>query len=675
VNPSHHEPRLPADVADAPLPGRPARATRPREEPEVADRPADVPARRAPEPEPAPLHDALATLAIGLAVVDAGWTLTYANDALAQLVGRSAAELIGRPLAEVFPTMRGGVEHALVRRTMEDGAPRSFRVERAGRGGVFEVRAAGSAGRQLVLEIRDATAVARLEREHERALESIGEALFVVDTEWRVTYWNAAVERVSGLPRSAALERELWDVWPWLSGTPLERAYREAMASRAPREVPRWSDATLGVGRVFDVRCYPVPENGLLVLISEVSETLRREQALAEASGENAMLRELAGRLADTPDSATLLRVLSDIVCRECRSSGAGVCAVQGDELVVLASNGPGLPPADFVLPLAGTMTEEVVATRRVLRRSRPSSGYAPLRRVLEEGRVAEQMIAPLIAYDQVVGVLVTARQEGLPPFTDRDERRLRLVADHAALALWKSRLLEQAQAANEAKSTFLTTMSHELRTPLTALTGYGELLADEILGPLGEGQHEMVERMCSVTQHLATLIDELLTFSSLEAGRETVRADEVLSGDLLRAAVAVVEPLARQKGLAVEVRVPADAPVVRTDPDKVRQILVNLAGNAVKFTEAGTVSLSVTAGEGEVRFGVRDTGIGIAAEARPRLFQPFTQLESGLTRRYGGSGLGLYISSRLAGLLGGRIELQSAPGKGSLFELVLPNG
>src|SRR5690606_35118226 len=156
---------------------------------------------------------------------------------------------------------------------------------------------------------------------------------------------------------------------------------------------------------------------------------------------------------------------------------------------------------------------------------------YEPLRRVLEEGRVSEQMIAPLVAYDQVVGALVTVRQEGAPRFTERDERRLRLVADHAALALWKSRLLEQAQAANEAKSTFLTTMSHELRTPLTALTGYGELLGDEILGPLSTGQHEMVERMCSVTQHLSTLIDELLTFSSLEAGREAVRLGDVASG------------------------------------------------------------------------------------------------------------------------------------------------
>src|SRR5690606_20666745 len=238
---------------------------------------------------------------------------------------------------------------------------------------------------------------------------------------------------------------------------------------------------------------------------------------------------------------------------------------------------------------------------------------------------------------------------------------------------LWKSRLLEQALAASEARSNFLATMSHELRTPLTALTGYGELLADEIVGPLGEGQLEMVERMRSVTHELAGMVDELLTFSSLEAGRERLRRCMVDSGDLLHAAVAMVEPLARQKGLRVCTSVPASAPALYTDPEKVRQVLVNLAGNAVKFTDHGEVSFSVDCDGAEIRFLVRDTGPGIPPGGQERIFQPFTQLDGGLTRRHGGTGLGLYIASRLAGLLGGRIELASRPGEGSSFALVLP--
>ncbi len=652
-----------------------------------ADRPADLPVELpadlpAPSATPRrratdfvnPLHDALSTLAIGLAVVDEEWMLAYVNDALAQLVGRPATELAGRPLAEVFPTMQGGTEHALIRRTMADGVARSFRVRHERSGSTFEVRAARSEGRQLVLEVRDATTLVRLEREHERAMESIGETLYIVDTQWRITYWNAAAERLTGLQRAEVMGRDLWELVPWVAGSSLERAYREAMTHRTAREVLRWAGPDELEGRVFDVRCYPVPGDGLLVLVAEVSEELRREVALARASGENALLRELSGQLAHTPDSEALLEFLCEIVQRECHASGGGVCAVEQDELLVLASMGRGIPGRGFRMPLRGSLTADVVATRRVLRRRPYRSANPELQRITVEDGVGENMIAPLVAYDQVVGVLVATRLTGEQPFGDREERLLRLVADHAALALWKSRLLEAAQAANAAKSAFLATMSHELRTPITALTGYGELLTDDsVAGPLTEVQREMVERMCSVTSQLSRMIDELLTYSSLEAGRESVRMGDVDGAGLLRGTAEVVEPVARQKGLALEMRLPSEPVVVRTDPEKARRILANLADNAVKFTEGGSITLSLARGEGEVRFGVRDTGIGIPESGRALLFQPFTQLESGLTRRYGGSGLGLHVSRRLAELLGGRIEVSSTPGEGSVFELVLP--
>lgn len=231
--------------------------------------------------------------------------------------------------------------------------------------------------------------------------------------------------------------------------------------------------------------------------------------------------------------------------------------------------------------------------------------------------------------------------------------------------------LLEQAQVASQAKSVFLATISHELRTPLTALTGYGELLADEIVGPLSHSQHEVLERMRSVTHHLTAMIDELLAYTRLEGGRETVNANEVVADELIQSTIAVVEPLARAKGLAVDVDVPATVPRLVTDADKVRQILVNLAGNAVKFTETGCITVGVRQDVTTVCFFVRDTGSGITPEDQSRLFQPFTQLDSGLTRRHGGTGLGLYISRRLAALLGGRLECASVMGEGSVFSLI----
>ena len=238
---------------------------------------------------------------------------------------------------------------------------------------------------------------------------------------------------------------------------------------------------------------------------------------------------------------------------------------------------------------------------------------------------------------------------------------------------LVKARLLEEAQAATHAKGVFLATISHELRTPLTALTGYGELLADEIFGPLSAAQLDVVDRMRSVTHQLGVMVDELLTFSALESGRESVHPGDVSLADVMDSVVPVIEPLARQKDLELALTMPERLPTLYTDGEKIRQILINLVGNAVKFTDRGRVSVLVERRNGEIELRVQDTGIGIADFDRPRLFQPFTQLDSGLTRRHGGTGLGLYNSSRLAQLLGGRIEVASTPGVGSTFTLIVP--
>jgi signal transduction histidine kinase len=168
-------------------------------------------------------------------------------------------------------------------------------------------------------------------------------------------------------------------------------------------------------------------------------------------------------------------------------------------------------------------------------------------------------------------------------------------------------------------------------------------------------------------------LIEEVLAFSSLDEGRETLRPTDFLAADIVRATAAIVEPLAEGKRLAFSYHVPDDAIRMTSDIDKVRQILVNLAGNAVKFTDSGEVRLELDRRDNEVCFTVRDTGIGIAKRDLDRLFKPFSQLDTGLTRRHGGTGLGLYISRSLAELLGGRIEVDSVVGKGSVFRLLLP--
>lgn len=391
------------------------------------------------------------------------------------------------------------------------------------------------------------------------------------------------------------------------------------------------------------------------------------------ATDDNEGLRRMARQLAAERDSTALLETLSVSATDQCAASGAGVLKTVGNEGELVAAVGSLAVAIGRRFSLPGSLAREVLRTRDVVAVPDFSNSARPLARVAPELRVGPMLLAPLIAHGVVLGVLTVTRDIGAAPFSSRESHRLRAIADYAALAVWKTELLEQAQAADRAKGRFLATVSHELRTPLTALAGYEELLVDQVMGPLSESQMDVLERMRAVTQHLASVIEEVLTYSSLEEGRDTVRTTDFLAADLVQAVAAVVEPLARQKKLLFTAVTPKHPIRMTTDVDKARQILVNLAGNAVKFTDAGEIRLEVTARKGEVCFTVRDTGVGIPQRDLDRLFQPFAQLDTGLTRRHGGTGLGLYICRGLAELLGGRIVVESEVGKGSAFSLVLP--
>ena len=290
-------------------------------------------------------------------------------------------------------------------------------------------------------------------------------------------------------------------------------------------------------------------------------------------------------------------------------------------------------------------------------------------------------LVLPLMAQGDLFGVLAVFRRIGQPAFDRDDEERLAAVADLAALALWKARQLEEAQSADAAKTSLLATLSHELRTPLAALEGYSELLEDEILGPLAPPQRDALVRLRAVSRHLGALIEDILTYASLEADRLSIRVAPLQVTELLDTLLPYVEPLARAKGVGFRLELADGVPELMTDESRLRQILLNLVQNAVKFTEQGEVLLRVSHGsptaEGKptMRFAVRDTGLGIAASDLTRLFRPFSQLEDVRSRRHRGTGLGLYSSRRLATLLGGRIEVVSRPGEGSQFTLVLPVG
>jgi signal transduction histidine kinase len=294
-------------------------------------------------------------------------------------------------------------------------------------------------------------------------------------------------------------------------------------------------------------------------------------------------------------------------------------------------------------------------------------------RRTIEEMAPVSYVSVPIEARDHIAGVLTLVSAESRRRYGDEELALAQEIARRAAMAVDNARLYETALVASRAKSDFLAVMSHELRTPLNAIIGYAELLLMGVPAEIPAQTHAHVERIRTASRHLLEIVEEILTFSRMEAGREGVSRGPVDAAALVRDTVVLIEPMAREKGLDFASRIPSHAIAMETDAGKVRQILVNLLSNAVKFTEHGRVEIALTERDGEVVFAVSDTGIGVSPENAERIFEAFWQVQQSATRQAGGTGLGLSVARRLARLLGGDVTLENIPEGGSRFTLTLP--
>ena len=417
-----------------------------------------------------------------------------------------------------------------------------------------------------------------------------------------------------------------------------------------------------------------------------LNELRQRTDELGRSVGELRALGEVSQAVNSTLDLET---VLSTIVTKAAQLSGteAGAIYVFDD------------PQREFRLHATYGMDQELIEalTHRHIDMSDPTiaalltqdgptqvpdlraEAASELNEITLRAGFRARLVAPLARGDDIVGMLVV-RRRAPGAFAQNIVELMKTFAAQSVLAIQNARLFReiedkgrQLEVASRHKSQFLANMSHELRTPLNAILGYTELILDNIYGEAPEKMRHVLDRVQTNGKHLLGLINDVLDLSKIEAGQLTLSLSDYSLAELVQGVYVAVEPLAAQKSLALRTRIAQGLPVGRGDERRLAQVLLNLVGNAIKFTEAGEVAIEAIHADGAFSVAVRDSGPGIAAADQAKIFEEFQQVDNTSTRQKGGTGLGLAISKRIVEMHGGRILVDSELGRGSTFTITLP--
>ena len=411
-----------------------------------------------------------------------------------------------------------------------------------------------------------------------------------------------------------------------------------------------------------------------------------RTDELGRSVGELQALGEVSQAVNSTLDLET---VLSTIVAKAAQLSGTETGAIYGfdeqacefrlratygmDQALIdaLAQRHIGLEDPNVAPAFAQREPIQVADLR-----DEPAS---ILNEIILRAGYRARMVAPLMRGEDIVGMLVVRRRTP-GEFAKNTVDLIETFAAQSALAIQNARLFHEIEdksrqlaEASQHKSQFLANISHELRTPLNAILGYTELMADGAYGEPSEKMLGVLKRLEANGRHLLGLINDVLDLSKIEAGQLVLELSDYSVQDIAQTVRGTLEPLAADKKLAFKVEMPSELPPGRGDGRRLTQVLINLVGNAIKFTDAGEVAIKVEAYNGSFHVSVRDTGPGISAADQAKLFQEFQQADNAITKKKGGTGLGLAISKRIIEMHGGRIWVNSIVGQGSTFSFTLP--
>jgi GAF domain-containing protein/anti-sigma regulatory factor (Ser/Thr protein kinase) len=417
-------------------------------------------------------------------------------------------------------------------------------------------------------------------------------------------------------------------------------------------------------------------------------EVQSRTKALAQSVEEMRALGEVGRTVSSSLDLSKVLQTVLENACRM-TSAGSGTIYVYdpatsefrleaGHNMSAEHTARVRAHPMRVGDPVVGECAESRGAVQ-IEDVAEEDPERSPLFDVLLRSGVRAILAVPLLHRDKIIGALVVRRMHP-GAFSPEAVRLLEAIGAQSAIAINNARLFAEVEEtgralaiASQHKSQFLANMSHELRTPLNAILGYTELIQDGLYGEPNTKTTEVLSRVQSNGKHLLGLINDVLDLSKIEAGELTLSHDGYSMSDAVQTVVAATEALAVEKALRLSADVPTNLPAGVGDERRLVQVLLNLVGNAIKFTDAGEVKISVRSNDARFVIDVTDTGPGIPKHEIARIFEEFHQVDSSATKRKGGTGLGLAISKRIVELHGGQLTVESELGKGSTFRVDLP--